>query len=100
MKSLSSKNSVSFKSIAAILATGLFFSLNSYAESVEIAGQAIGLCKEQAKKAHPDYQQSKSMDIRQKPGIFIIKMKVVTESESIRIVCTVDKDGTITYAKA
>jgi len=100
MKNLSIKNSTAFKSVTVILATGLLFSANSYAASVKTAGQAMALCTEEAEKAHPDYKRSKSKNIKQKRGVFTIKLKVVTESGSVKTVCEVDKEGTVTYTKA
>jgi len=100
MKNLTIKNSTSLKIAASILATGLLFSANSQAATIKTAGQAMGLCKEQAEKAHPDYKRSKSTNIKQKRGVFKIKMKVVTESETLKVLCEVAKDGTITYAKS
>ena len=93
------KNSNTFKLAASLLTAGLIFSTNSYAESVDTAGQAMTLCTSQAEKAHPGYQRSKSLRIKQRRGVFKIKMKVVTNDDSLVTFCEVTKDGTVSYAK-
>jgi len=94
------KNSNSFKLAAGLLTAGLIFSANSYAQEINTAGQAMTLCTSQAEKAHPGYQRSKSLKIKQRRGIFKIKMKVVTKEDSLITFCEVAKDGTVSYAKA
>ena len=94
------KNSTTLKIAAALLTTGLFFSTSSNAATIKTAGQALTLCKSQAEKAHPGYKRSKSTKIKQKRGVFKIKMKVITENESLATYCEVTKDGSISYAKA
>jgi len=100
MKNLIIKKSTSSKIAAALFATGLLFSASSQAANIKTAGQAMSLCKAQAEKAHPDYKRSKSTKIKQTRGVFKIKMKVVTDSESMTTFCEVSKDGTVSYAKA
>ncbi len=72
----------------------------SQAADVKTAGQAISVCKAQAKSAHPDYKRSKASKIKQTRGVFKIKMKVITEAESMTTHCEIAKDGTVTYSKA
>lgn len=87
------------KLATSLLITGLFFSANSYADEVETAGQAMTLCTAQAEKAHPGYERSKSLKIKQRRGVYKIKMKVVTQDDSLVTLCEVTKDGTVSYAK-
>lgn len=81
-----------------LLVTGLL--ATSASASITSPGQATGLCKAQAEKAHPDYKRSKLVKIKQKRGIFKIKLRVVTETESITTFCDVTKDGDVSYSKA
>jgi hypothetical protein len=94
------KNSNTLRLTASLFIAGLTFSANSYADDVETAGQAMTLCTSQAEKAHPDYQRSKSLKIKQRRGVFKIKMKVVTQDDSVIALCEVTKDGAVSYAKA
>jgi hypothetical protein len=94
------KNSSPFKLAASLLTASLIFSTNSYASDIKTAGQAMTLCTSQAEKAHPGYQRSKSAKIKQRRGVFKIKMKVVTENDSLTTYCEVTKDGTVSYTKA
>ncbi|MGK0373698.1 MAG: hypothetical protein ACJA2E_000165 [Arenicella sp.] len=93
-------NSTTLKLAASLLTAGLIFSANSNASEVDTAGQAMTLCTAQAEKAHPGYQRSKSTKIKLTRGVFKIKMKVVTEGESLTTFCEVTRDGTVSYAKA
>lgn len=93
------KNTNTSTLAASLFAASLLFSASSNAESIKTAGQAMGLCKAQAEKAHPGYKRSKSTKIKQTRGSFKIKMKVITTEESVSILCQVAKDGTVTYAK-
>lgn len=93
------KNSTTLTLASTLFAAGLLFSASSNAADIKTAGQAMSLCKAQAEKAHPGYQRSKSTKIKQTRGVFKIKMKVVTENESITTFCEVAKDGAISYAK-
>jgi len=81
-----------------ILASSTFASVQ--AGEVKSAGQATSICKAQAKSTHPDYTKSKATKIKQTRGKFKIKLKVTTETESIKTVCEVDKDGTVTYTNS
>jgi len=99
-RGLTMKNSNTLKFAAGLFTAGLIFSTSSNAASINTAGQAMTLCKAQAEKAHPGYQRSKSTKIKQRRGVYKIKMKVVTADESITTFCEVSKDGTISYAKA
>lgn len=84
-----------------VLASSLI-AANSAVNAAEIntAGQAMGLCKEQAQNAHPGYKRSKSTKIKQTRGVFKITLKVMTETEKFKTFCEVNKDGTVSYAKA
>ena len=93
------KNSNTLKLAASLLIASLTFSANSYADDVNTAGQAMTLCTSQAEKAHLGYQRSKSLKIKQRRGVFKIKMKVVTQDDSLITLCEVTKDGTVSYAK-
>lgn len=84
---------------SSIFAASLLISSPTHA-SVKTAGQATSLCKAQAEKAHPGYKRSKSVKIKQTRGVFKIKMKVITETESVIAFCEVNKEGEISYAKA
>lgn len=70
------------------------------AAKISTAGQANSACKAQAEKAHPDYKHSRSIKIKQARGVFKIKMRIVTETETITTLCDVTRDGEITYVKA
>ena len=93
------KNTTTLKLASTLFTAGLLFSAASSAATVNSAGQAMSLCKAQAEKAHPGYERSKSTQIKQSRGVFKIKMKVITTEESVKTVCKVAKDGTVTYAK-
>lgn len=93
------KNSTTMKLISGLFAASLLFSATSDAAQIKTAGQAMTLCKAHATKAHPDYKRSKSTNIKQKRGVFKIKMKVVTTKESISTFCEVAKDGAVSYTK-
>jgi len=100
MKNVITKKSTSLTLAASLFATGLLFSAPSQAATIKTAGQAMSLCKAQAEKAHPGYKRSKSTKIKQSRGVFKIKMKVITDNESLTTFCEVNKEGTISYAKA
>jgi hypothetical protein len=93
------KNSTTLKLTISLLTAGLLFSATSAAGNINSAGQAMSLCKAQAEKAHPGYERSKSTQIKQSRGVFKIKMKVITSEESVKTICEVSKDGTISYSK-
>jgi len=94
------KNFYITKLTASLFAAGLLFSASSNAAEIKTAGQAVSLCKAQAEKSHPDYKRSKSTKIKQIRGAFKIKMKVTTSEESIKTICEVQKDGTVSYQEA
>ncbi len=100
MKNLITKKSTSLTLAASLFTAGLLFSASSQAAEIKTAGQAMSLCKAQAEKAHPGYKRSKSTKIKQSRGIFKIKMKVITDNESLTTFCEVNREGTISYAKA
>ncbi len=100
MKNLIANKSTSLTLAASVLTAGLLFSTSSQAADIKTAGQAMSLCKAQAEKAHPGYKRSKSTKIKQSRGIFKIKMKVITDKESLTTFCEVNKEGAISYAKA
>jgi len=85
------------------LATGLFtatlITLPVQAAEVKTAGQAMSLCTAQAKATHSDYKRSKSTKIKQRRGVFKIKLKVITESGSVNSLCEVTKEGSVTYSE-
>lgn len=91
------KNSTKTKLVSSLFATSLLFSATSNAAQIKTAGQAMSLCKAHATKTHADYKRSKSTNIKQKRGVYKIKMKVVTKQESISTLCEVTKDGTVSY---
>ncbi len=94
------KNSTTLKLASGLFAAGLLFSTAGNAAQVKTAGQAMTLCKAQAEKAHPGYQRSRSTKIKQSRGVFKIKLKVTTADDSLVTFCDVQKDGTVSYAKA
>lgn len=84
---------------SSLIVTSFLATSTAYA-NVKTAGQASSLCKAQAEKAHPGYTRSKSVKIKQSRGVFKIKLKVVTDTETITTFCEVTKDGEVSYAKA
>lgn len=94
------KNLKTLTLASSIFLAGLVANTSAYADDINTAGQASSLCKAQAEKAHPDYKRSKSVKIKQTRGVFKIKMKVVTETESLITLCEVNKSGEVSYAKA
>jgi hypothetical protein len=85
---------------SSLLATSLLATNVAHAAKVETAGQAMTLCKAKAETAHTGYKRSKSTKIKQTRGVFKITLKVITDSESVKTKCKVDKDGTVTYSQA
>lgn len=94
------KNLKTLTLASSLFLAGLAVNTNAYADGINTAGQASSLCKAQAEKAHPGYKRSKSVKIKQTRGVFKIKMKIVTETESLITFCEVTKDGDVSYAKA
>lgn len=85
---------------SSLVAASLLATSTASANDIKTAGQASSLCKEQAAKAHPGYKRSKSVKIKQSRGVFKLKLKVVTDNETITTFCEVTKKGEVSYAKA
>lgn len=83
-----------------LLLAALAIAGNANAADVKTAGQAVTLCKAQAQSAHPGYKRSISKKIRQGRAGFKVNMKVITDDGSVKAVCEVTKDGTVSYSKA
>lgn len=64
------------------------------------SGHAVTLCKAQASEAHEGYKRAKANKIKLTRGVYNIKMRVVTEEGSVKTVCEIATDGTISYTKA
>ncbi|MCH2191162.1 MAG: hypothetical protein MK188_09585 [Gammaproteobacteria bacterium] len=62
------------------------------------SGHAVTLCKAEAELAHEGYKRAKANKIKLTRGVYQIKLKVVTEGETIKSVCEIAKDGAITYS--
>jgi len=82
-----------------ILLTSLIAGTAQAAEAPRSSGHAVTLCKAQAKLAHEDYLRSKATKIKLTRGVYKIKLKVNTESETHKTHCDINKDGTISYVK-
>lgn len=85
--------------LATSLITASFLATSTASANVDTAGQASSLCKAEAAKVHPGYKRSKSVKIKQTRGVFKIKLKVVTESETMATFCDVTQKGEVSYTK-
>lgn len=85
--------------VTAVSAVAVFAAAQGIAAEVKTAGAAIDVCKEQAKTAHPDYKSSKVAKIKQRQGVFKIKLRIRSESEKVMALCEVSRDGEVKYEK-
>jgi len=69
------------------------------AAEVETPGQAMSLCRAEAKLQHPDHKRIKSTKIKQVRSTFKITLKITSENEKVKSLCEVTRDGSVTYAK-
>lgn len=89
------------KLTSSLIALTILFAANVQAgEPAKSSGHAVTLCKAQASIAHEGYKRARASKIKLTRGVYKIKLKVVTETESMNTVCQIAKDGTISYTKA
>lgn len=69
-------------------------------EPARSSGHAVTLCKAQASIAHEGYKRARASKIKLTRGVYKIKLKVVTDSESVKTLCEIAKDGTINYTQS
>ncbi|GAA6138836.1 hypothetical protein NBRC116583_25830 [Arenicella sp. 4NH20-0111] len=80
--------------------TFLFAAAAQAGEPAKSSGHAVTLCKSQAGLAHEGYKRARASKIKLTRGVYKIKLKVVTEEGSVKTVCEIAKDGSISYTKA
>lgn len=85
--------------ITAVSVLAVAVAAKGIAAEIKTAGAAINACKSQAEKAHPDYQSSKVTKIKQRRGVFTIKLRIRAESEKLMTICEVNRAGEIIYEK-
>lgn len=83
----------------ALLSASLLLAIPAQAAAVKTAGQAMSLCKNHAQETHEGYLRSKSKKIKQTRSGYTIKLKVISESGSELIQCSVAKDGGLDYMR-
>ncbi len=89
------------KLTSSLIALTLVFAANVQAgEPAKSSGHAVTLCKAQASMAHEGYKRARASKIKLTRGVYKIKLKVVTDTESVKTVCVIDKDGKIDYTMA
>ena len=84
-------------SLSLLALTLSFASASQAAVPAKSSGHAVTLCKAQAEVAHEGYKRSKASKIKLTRGVYKVKLKVVTETESLNTVCEIAKDGEISY---
>jgi len=81
--------------ISLLLMVSVLFSSSIFAQDSLNAGQAVTLCKEEIAERHADHSRSKTSNIKERRGIFNIKLRVYLAEKSIVANCTVNQDGTV-----